>query len=428
MTTGALAAIILTLIFTQIALAISIGVYRRRRRLREAGPESVQEIRGAIRDVHAPAAVPTTPPVDGAWEGYREFRVERRVYENADRSICSFYLAPVDAEPLPPFKPGQFLTFKLAAKEVNGRDAGQLIRCYSLSDGPGEDQYRISVKRALAPGDQPNAPPGVVSNYLHDRLHEGGRLMVKAPSGHFHLDEDSTLPVVLIGGGVGITPMMSMLNRLVVSGSAREVWLFYGARDGRELIMGEHLRSLSRAHDNFHLNLCFSRPSEREVEGVDFHHRGRVDIQLLRDSLKLGRYQFYICGPKGMMENLVTGLESLGVEGADVHYESFGPSTPTRPRQSELEGRDVRSQTSIITFSKSGKQTAWDPGAGSILALAEAQGIEVESGCRAGCCGSCETLIERGEVEYSQDPEADVEPGHCLLCISSPKGDVALAI
>jgi len=428
MTTGTLATIILGIVFMQVALALSVAVYRRRGRAGVQGAAAVQapEAGGLTGPVPGPVAS-VTPPA-GAWEGYREFRVERRVYENEDRSICSFHLVPEDAGALPFFKPGQYLTFKLATQVVRGYGTGHLVRCYSLSDRPGEDRYRISVKRVPAPAGHPEAPPGAVSNYFHDRLQAGDRLMVKAPAGHFHLIEDSALPVVLIGGGVGITPMLSMLNTLLRAGGTREVWLFYGVRDGKELIMGEHLRSLSRVHENFHLHLCFSRPKEREVEGIDFQHRGRIDIPLLRNTLKLGRYQFYICGPAGMMENLVAGLESVGVEGGDIHYESFGPSTPTRPRKTGTGDCEDRSGAPIVTFSKSGKQIAWDRDAGSILALAEASGIEVECGCRAGCCGSCETRIERGEVDYSQIPEADIGAGHCLLCIASPRGDLVLSI
>jgi ferredoxin-NADP reductase len=426
MTTGVLALIILGVVLLQVALASSISIYRRRNRLSESPPLPSRgpDETGPQRPSSSTASAET--PTADAWQGYREFRIEERRYENTDKSICSFYLAPVDDQALPAFKPGQYLTFKLAINATSDREPSHLQRCYSLSDRPHQPRYRISVKRACAPPSHPDAPPGVVSNYFHDHLRCGDRLMVKAPAGHFYLHEDSALPLVLIGGGVGITPMMSMLNTLLAAGSERRIWLFYGVRDGNELIMGEHLRTLSRDHENFQLHLCFSRPNEWEREGVDFHHRGRVDIPLLQDNLKLGRYQFYICGPSTMMESLVLGLEALGIDGADIHHESFGPSTLRRPRTADAERDDDR-QPSIVTFSKSGKQVRWQRESGSILELAETEGIDVESGCRAGCCGGCSTRIESGEVEYSQDPEADIEPGSCLLCIASPKGDITLS-
>jgi ferredoxin-NADP reductase len=429
MTTGMLALLILCIVFLQIMLALSISIYRRRSRLAETGATSCpgqQGLSGQARQTLKPG--PSKTQDDRGWDGYLEFSVKERFHENTDKSICSFYLAPLDARPLPPFKPGQYLTLKLATKETAGQDTGHLVRCYSLSDRPNEYQYRISVKRAYAPSNHTEAPPGVVSNYIHDHLRVGDRLMVKPPSGRFHLIEDSPLPVVLIGGGVGITPMISMLNSLLETGSKREIWLFYSVRDGNELIMGDHLLSLSMDHDNFHLHLCFSRPNEWGRGGQDFQHRGRIDISLLRDNLKLGRYQFYICGPSGMIENLVLGLESLGIDSGDVHYESFGPSTLTRPQIPDNEEKDDNKQTLTVTFNKSGKQVRWSQQSGSILELAEGLGIEVESGCRAGCCGSCATHIESGEVEYSQEPETDVEPGCCLLCIASPKGDLELSV
>ena len=105
--------------------------------------------------------------------------------------------------------------------------------------------------------------------------------MVKAPSGHFHLMEDEPLPMVLIGGGIGITPMLSILNTVLESGINREIWLFYGVRNSNEHIMKEHLQTLARTYDNFHLHVCYSAPNENDLEGVDYQHNGRVSVPLL---------------------------------------------------------------------------------------------------------------------------------------------------
>ena len=406
MTTGILALIILAALLLQVLLALLMGAVRRR---------------GQQRGVDAPSS--RTPDDATAWEGYREFIVVQRQYEDDAHSICSFRLAPADGRPLPDFRPGQFLTFKL---DVAG--AGTQIRCYSLSDRPHSDHYRISVKRVKAPVERPDLPPGRVSNHFHAHVKVGSRLMLKAPSGHFHLIADPPQPVVLIAGGIGITPMMSMLNALLEPGGGREVWLYYGVRDGSELIMGEHLRSLARTHAGFHLHLCFSRPRANDTEGVDFQHRGHIDLTLLRGTLKLGHYQFYVCGPRAMMESLVPGLQTLGVAAGDIHYESFGPASLGRAQQTVHAGQPAGGALPSVTFSRSGRRVAWDAGAASILEFAEAQGIEVNSGCRAGSCGSCQTAIDKGEVEYSQTPDAEVAPGHCLLCISVPRGDLTLAL
>jgi ferredoxin-NADP reductase len=235
---------------------------------------------------------------------------------------------------------------------------------------------------------------------------------------------DEPLPMVLIAGGIGITPMLSMLNSVLQHGSDREVWLFYGVRNGGEQIMKGPLQALALTHANFHLHICYSAPREVEVEGVDYQHRGRVDLALLRNTLKMMRYQFYVCGPRAMMESIVPGLREWGVASGDIYYESFGPATLTNHVTTAAQTTDATPIS--VTFSRSGKSIPWNPAAASLLEFAEANGVAVESGCRAGSCGSCLTAVQRGEVDYIQEPDADVAPGHCLLCISIPQGDLTL--
>lgn len=420
MTTGILAIIIFAAIVVQVTIIMLISLYRRRKQFR-AGASALSGMQ--------PSATPDVPATAeaNAWKGFRQFVVQRRKLEDAQGSICSFYLAPADGKPLPPFKPGQFLTFKLDIEAPAPQAGKSVIRCYSLSDSPDPNHYRVSIKRVPAPADRPELPAGVSSNYFHDRVTEGTHLQVRAPSGHFHLIQESALPVVLIGGGIGITPMLSILNTLLQTGSQREIWLFYGIRNGSEQIMREQLLSLAEKHRHFHLHCCYSNPTANDVEGIDFQHRGRVDIPLLRATLPLTRHQFYICGPKSMMESLVPGLEAWGVQSSDIYYESFGPATLIRHDKPETDNPEVADNNITVTFSKSGKQIPWDWNSGSLLEFAETQGIDVDSGCRAGSCGSCQTAIESGEVEYNQQADADVQPGHCLLCITRPKNNLTLA-
>ena len=326
MTTGTLALSILVAILAQISVAAMIGIYRRRRQSRDLdghGAESRTLVDAPASDM--PTDGPSSP--GEAWTGFREFAVQRREIEDQGRSICSFYLVPCDGKPLPTFRPGQFLTFRLAIEDPVKGESSNVVRCYSLSDAPRPDYYRVSIKRVPAPPDHPDAPPGVSSGFFHDHVQEGDHLMVKAPSGHFHLIEDEPLPIVLIGGGIGITPMLSILNSVLERGVGREIWLYYGVRNGSEHVMKGHLQALADKHDNFHLHVCYSAPGEDDVEGVDYDHRGRVDLPLLRNTLRLARYQFYVCGPKPMMESLVPELEQWGVDSGDIHYESFGPAT-----------------------------------------------------------------------------------------------------
>lgn len=423
MTTGTLVLIILTVILAQVAILVLIGLHRRRHQYRDLDERMSEVQTVSTPQVPTPSAAKLV--TSGlAWEGFREFSVQRREFEDGNRSICSFYLVPVDGKPLPAFWPGQFLTFRLLIEDPVTRESKTAVRCYSLSDAPRPDYYRISIKQVPAPADKREVPPGISSNFFHDHVHEGSHLLVKAPSGHFHLREEEPLPIVLIGGGIGITPMLSILNTLLEIGVKREVWLYYGVRNGDEHIMKEHLQALARTHDDFHLHVCYSAPNENDVEGVDYQHSARVGIPLLKATLKLMRYQFYVCGPKPMMESLVPGLDDWGVDSGDIYYESFGPATLIKHEKAAPEA--TITQPITITFSRSGKNIPWDPAVDSLLEFAEASGIEVEYGCRAGSCGSCQTPVKAGEVDYNQQPDAEVAPGHCLLCISTPKSDLTL--
>src|ERR1017187_9755935 len=139
------------------------------------------------------------------WNGYRKFQVAKKIVECED--VTSFYLAPHDKRPLPPFKPGQYVTFQL---NLPGQSK-PVIRCYSLSDSHRPDRYRVTIKKALPPPDAPDGNPGLVSSYFCDTVREGDILDVKAPGGHFFMDLTEPRPAVLISGGVGITPMIAML-------------------------------------------------------------------------------------------------------------------------------------------------------------------------------------------------------------------------
>jgi ferredoxin-NADP reductase len=242
--------------------------------------------------------------------GFQSFKVDRKVFENTSGSICSFYLIPEHGKPLPTFLPGQFLTFRLDVP-TSPDNIQQVIRCYSLSDAPCADYYRITIKRE-PPGPRTDVRLGLASQYFHEHVNVGSILQVRAPCGHFHSD-NSENPIVLIGGGIGITPLLSMLNQCSQQQPSRELWLFYGLRDGREMVMKSHLEGLASANPNFHLLICMSNPLPEDEDGRDYQHQGRVDIELLRTQLPDKPYHFYICGPTSMLESLVPALEDWGL-------------------------------------------------------------------------------------------------------------------
>lgn len=413
---------IVSAIALQLAIYLGIGFWRHwqgYQALREGAQElNLPVTRDSLKNDESEVPV-------AAWTGFRTFHVERKIVEDAANSVCSFYLKPEDGQALPAFLPGQFLTFRLDIPKAEG-GSEQIIRCYSLSDAPRQDGYRVSIKRAMPPGGS-QVPAGRSSSYFHDQVAVGSQLQVRAPSGHFHIDR-SDAPVVLVGGGIGITPMLSMLNWCLAEQPGREVWLFYGVRHGRELVMKSHLEALAAAHPNFHLRFCFSDPLADDIAGRDYHHGGRIDVQLLRGQLPLKPYHFYICGPTPLMESLVPALEDWGVPDAHIHYEAFGPASIKRKQAAAPAVAVAADSDIVVTFAKSGKQLQWQPASGSLLEFAEANGIAVDSGCRAGGCGSCQTTIRAGEVSYRQEPEFDPEPGNCLLCVSIPKTSVTLEL
>jgi ferredoxin-NADP reductase len=369
-----------------------------------------------------------------AWPGFRTFRVDRKVIEDLAQSVCSLYLVPEDGQPLPPFLPGQFLTFRLDTGS-NGV-TNHLVRCYSLSDAPSPATYRISVKRVPAP--LGNAfPPGRSSTFIHDQLPVGSLLQVRAPAGHFYI-ERSNAPVVLIAGGIGITPLLSMLNWSLAEQPGREIWLFYGVRHAGEAVMAAHLEALAATHADFHLRFCLSEAPPEDVAGSDHDRCGRINVDLLRVELPLKPYHFYICGPTPMLASLVPALGDWGVPDGRIHFEAFGPASIQRKQEAASAAADAfdntvaaspgaASETAIVvTFAKSGKQLPWQPAKGTLLEFAEANGIAVDSGCRAGSCGTCQTTIRAGEVAYRQPPDYDPEPGTCLVCCCAPKTSVTL--
>ena len=411
-------------ILLQIALYMGVGFWRHW--------QAYRALRSVTKAFDLPVMIDPDPvskaSAAAAWAGLRTFRVERKVLEDAAGQVCSFYLSPDDAQLLPPFLPGQFLTFQLDVPAAKG-GTESVIRCYSLSDAPQPNTYRVSIKRAPAPA-RTAFLPGISSNYFHDHVNVGSTLQVRAPTGHFHIDNNDS-PVVLIGGGVGITPMLSMANWCLAEQPGRELWLFYGVRSRAEVVMPAHLQALAEQHANFHLHLCISDPQPSDLDAVRSAcvqlHDSRADLALLRRLLPLKPYHFYICGPTPMLASLVPALEDWGVPAARIHFEAFGPASIPRKNAAEPSASlHTAGESVMVTFAKTKQQWLWEPGMGSLLDFAEAHGISVGSGCRAGGCGSCQTTIRAGEVVYTQSPDFDPEPGSCLLCVCTPKTAVTL--
>ncbi|MCP8968688.1 NO-inducible flavohemoprotein [Ectobacillus ponti] len=250
----------------------------------------------------------------GGWKEFRGFTVTKKVRESD--TIASFYLQPADGGALAAFLPGQYVSVKV---EIPGETYTH-IRQYSLSDASGKDYYRISVKRETAGAETPD---GIVSNYLHDHVKEGDVLPISAPAGDFFLHTESAAPVVLLAGGVGFTPLMSMLNTLAEQ--KRQVTYVQAALNSKVHAMKEHTAALAAANENVQVYTVYAEPTEADRAAGSFEKEGFLDLAWLQ-SVASQEADFYFCGPVLFMKHVKAMLEEWGVPAERIHFEFFGPA------------------------------------------------------------------------------------------------------
>ena len=250
----------------------------------------------------------------GGWTGWRGFVVREKRPESS--IITSFVLEPADGGPVANFEPGQYIGIAVDVPALGL----QQIRQYSLSDMPNGRSYRISVKRE----DGGAQSPGFVSCLLHDHVNVGDEVKLAAPYGNFHIDVNARTPIVLISGGVGLTPMVSMLRK-AIQDPKRQVVFVHGARNSAVHAMRDRLRETAAAHSNFHLVVFYNEPLPGDVEGRDYDHAGFVDLDLIKPAILLPDADYYICGPIPFMRIQHDALGKLGIHEAQIHYEVFGP-------------------------------------------------------------------------------------------------------
>jgi ferredoxin-NADP reductase len=410
MTAPLLLAAISAAILLQVAVGMGVGFWRLRQQASASLP------------VGSDALVTTS----GAWVGWRAFRVDSAALEDQARTQRTLILRPVDGLLLPDFAPGQYLTFSIDLPGSAAEPKRTLVRCYSLSDQPNGETYRITVKRMPAPLTQPDLPAGAASNFLHDAVQVGDVLKVKAPSGIFVLDTTSDTPAVFIGGGIGVTPMISMIAWSLAHQPDRRIFLFHGVRSSEDQAFKTLLEGWAQSHPAFTLNVLYDAPGPNDIEGRDFQYTGFIDIALLKRALPPGRHQFYVCGPPAMMAALVPALADWGVPKSDIHFESFGPASSGYVRPVAGAAGTPLTKLFDVQFRRSERTIAWTGEDASLLDFAERRGILVESGCRSGSCGACETRLVSGEVRYASKPGFDVAAGACLLCVGLPASNLVL--
>ena len=247
----------------------------------------------------------------GGWRETRRFFVTKKVPQS--NLITSFYFEPEDGLPIPGYYPGQYIGIYLHPKGSNFR----CIRQYSLSDAPNGKNYRISVKR-----EGEGETSGVISHYLHDKIQEGDIVELCPPVGDFYLDPSLDTPIFLLSGGVGQTPMLSMLNTLVKKGHQQPIIFVHSATNSQVHAFDDHVKTIAKAHENIKEVLFYDAPTEN---CTGHHFTGKTDLEQIRTSIDLPNAHYFFCGPLGYMKMVHNTLKGWGVTPDRIHYEVFGP-------------------------------------------------------------------------------------------------------
>jgi len=361
------------------------------------------------------------PAMIAAWQGFIPFIVEAIAIES--EGVRSIRLRPADGRSLPKFAAGQHIVLRLPGATPEG---SPLIRMYSLC-GPGNTTfYRIAVKEE---------PGGLASGYLHHRLTVGDTVDISAPRGTFLLKSDNR-PIILIGAGIGITPLLAMLYAVAAEANGRTVWWLYTTRDSRQYPFRIEVRQILQQLPGSHRHTAFTRPQTNDIPGTDYDTVGRLTQDELRSLHLPSDGTYYLCGPPGFMTDMTRRLTTLGIPDSAIGQETFGIGAISAGTAAaggkpgpHLPPEDPGSQpqdTPLISFAKSGLTLRWHPRWASLLEAAEDCDIPVNWSCRVGVCHRCETTLFTGDVDYSPSPLDNPTAGNILLCCSTPRTDVQL--
>lgn len=252
----------------------------------------------------------------GGWKGFKRFRVIRK--EKESQNITSFYLTSAEGGALPHFKPGQYITVRVATP-----DGQTTMRNYSLSDKPGQEWFRISVKREEGP--EASTPAGYVSNLLHQSIEVGMEVEMAPPCGEFFLDIKKTdsHPLVLLAAGVGITPIMSMLLTALEITPDRKIVFVHGVLNEDVQAFKKVIDHLAEKHPNFKAHYRYSEPLSEMVSKNS--STGLIDAALINSFSPGNDAAYYFCGPQIFMSTIYQELLETGVPSSQMHFEFFGP-------------------------------------------------------------------------------------------------------
>lgn len=351
------------------------------------------KLRAAFTKSHGAAVAASNPPAKARfWSG--QLGVARIFVETPE--VRTFRLVSQGGGSFPfEYLPGQYLNISLT---IDGR---KVNRSYTIASSPTRGAYcEITVKRE---------PGGTASRYLHDHVREGDLLAISAPVGRFTFTGSEADGIVLIAGGVGITPLMSKIRYLTDRGWPGQIDLVLCAKTEADIIFREELAYLQKRHPNLHVTVTLTRADKVSWTG----QHGRVTPELLtRVVPQIATRPVHFCGPQEMNLSLREMLRDVGVPESQIKFESFSRPSQTevpvppieakspdfRPAEPELENRpDAAAATASILFSRSGKSLTV-PAGKTVLDAAEDLGVNIDYDCRAGICGTCKVRLLPGQV------------------------------
>lgn len=348
------------------------------------------------------------------WKG--TLRVAR-IFEETP-NVKTFRLITPEGGPLSfTYRPGQFLTLTVTP------EGKPVKRSYTIASSPTQRDYvELTVKREEM---------GLVSRYLHDSVSEGDTLEIAAPSGKFTYTGEESSSIVLIAGGVGVTPMMSVLRYLTDRAWPGAIYLVYSCRTSNDLIFREEIEYRRKRYPNLHVTLALSR--EENPKGIAI--KGRITGELLTGQVPdLKSRRVHICGPQVMMDAVKETLFGLGLSKDQVKTEAFGPAKGTgKPtgiadKTAPPAAQNTARSLATVSFARSGKSAPLPPDK-SVLDVADETGVEIDNSCREGTCGTCTVKLLSGEVtmavEDGLEPE-DKAQSIILACQAKSQGDISV--
>jgi ferredoxin-NADP reductase len=357
----------------------------------------------AVSDANSP------PPLTANWRG--QLRVGSIIKETPN--VKTFRLLPSSDDHFLPFTfvPGQFLN---VAFWIGG---ARMNRSYSISSSPTQREYLdLTVRRE---------PRGAVSRHIVDLLKVGDQIEAGGPVGKLTFTGNEADSIVLISGGVGITPMVSISRYLTEQSWPGDIFFIYVCRTPADYILADEIAALERRNPKLHVAITMTRPEGTDWKGP----RGHLTNELLTQTVpNLTSRRIHLCGPIPMMDATKALLADMGVSPDQLKTEAFGTPKPSPAAAGTTAKATAEATGPLVTFSKHNKSSKIHIDQ-TVLELSEELGVGIEFSCRVGTCGVCKVKMTSGEVDQEvQDALGadDQTNGVILACQAKPKGDIAV--